>query len=43
MRDAMARRDGALVRDILFSLTTTDRLAVDAGEIAAANSDPVSA
>ena len=24
MRDAMARRDGALVRDILFTLTTTE-------------------
>jgi FlaA1/EpsC-like NDP-sugar epimerase len=43
MRDAMARRDGALVRDILFTLTTTNRRPVEADQIAAANSDPISA
>ncbi len=43
MRDAMARRDSTLVRDILFTLTTTDRRPVDAHQIAAANSDPISA
>jgi FlaA1/EpsC-like NDP-sugar epimerase len=43
MRDAMARRDGALVRDLLFALTTTDRGPVTADEVAEAESDPVSA